>query len=165
MTGRERKCEFEGAQAMAVQTLYEVHTLKGGSWAVDSTYPERDGAIEVAKSLHGEKQFQAVKVIKDTYDPATGQGKEIVVFDTTSKVGRDRVAPAADDAPAATAATSAAAKVSAAPAGRHRPKGKNTKSDYAMAIKVSVLLVLILAGGLGAIFLLHNAGGYFQKIF
>ncbi|WP_420402557.1 hypothetical protein [Nisaea sp.] len=147
---------------MAVQTLYEVHTLKGGSWAVDSTYPDRDGAIEVAKSLHGEKHFQAVKVVKDTYDPATGQGKEIVVFDTASKVGRDKPAPAADEAPSAAAP---AAPLSPAPAARVRQKGKNTKSDYAMAVKVSVLLVLILVGGLGAIFLLHNAGGIFQKLF
>ncbi|WP_193186468.1 hypothetical protein [Nisaea sediminum] len=149
---------------MAVQTLYEVHTLKGGSWAVDSTYPDRDGAIEVAKSLHGEKQFQAVKVVKDTYDPASGQGKEIVVFDTTSKVGRDKPAPAAAEAPAPTP-PGAAAVLNPASAPKRSQKGKNTKSDYAMAIKVTLLLVLILGGGLGAIFLLHNAGGFFQKMF
>ncbi|UUX48336.1 hypothetical protein NUH88_13025 [Nisaea acidiphila] len=150
---------------MAVQTLYEVHTLKGGNWAVDSTYPDRDGAIEVAKSLHGEKQFQAVKVVKDTYDPATGQGKEIVVFDTTSKVNRDKPAPAAAPQAAAPTPPGAAAVLNPSPAQKRSQKGKNTKSDYAMAIKVSALLVLILAGGLGAIFLLHNAGGFFQKMF
>ena len=142
---------------MAVQTLYEVHTLKSGNWAVDSTYPDRDTAIDVAKSLHGEKQFQAVKVIKDTYDPATGNGKEIVVFDTTSKVNREKAQPQAAEQPAA------AAPMRSAPV--RGKKGKNTKGDYAMAIKVTLLLVLILGGGLGTIYLLHYAGGNFQKLF
>jgi len=95
---------------MAVQTLYEVHTLKSGNWAVDSTYPDRDTAIDVAKSLHGEKQFQAVKVIKDTFDEATGNGKEIVVFDTTSKVNSDKTPPPAPapEKPATAAAASGA---------------------------------------------------------
>ncbi|WP_323798159.1 hypothetical protein [Nisaea sp.] len=144
---------------MAVQTLYEVHTLKSGNWAVDSTYPDRDTAIDVAKSLHGEKQFQAVKVIKDTFDEATGNGKEIVVFDTTSKVNRDKTPPAAPEQPA----TAAAAPARPAPA--RNVKGKNTKGDYAMAAKVTLLLVLILVGGLGTIYLLHYAGGNFQKLF
>ena len=142
---------------MAVQTLYEVHTLKSGNWAVDSTYPDRDTAIDVAKSLHGEKQFQADKVIKDTYDPATGNGKEIVVFDTTSKVNREKAQPQAAEQPAA------AAPMRSAPV--RGKKGKNTKGDYAMAIKVTLLLVLILGGGLGTIYLLHYAGGNFQKLF
>jgi len=145
---------------MAVQTLYEVHTLKSGNWAVDSTYPDRDTAIDVAKSLHGEKQFQAVKVIKDTFDSETGNGKEIVVFDTTSKVGRDKTPPPAPEP----AAAGAPAPARAAP-GRGQQKGKNTKSDYAMAFKVTFLLVLILVGGLGTIYLLHYAGGNFQKLF
>tara|TARA_E500000305_G_scaffold11121_1_gene7532 strand:- start:348 stop:773 length:426 start_codon:yes stop_codon:yes gene_type:complete len=141
---------------MAVQTLYEVHTLKSGNWAVDSTYPDRDTAIDVAKSLHGEKQFQAVKVIKDTFDEVTGSGKEIVVFDTTSKVNRDKTPPPAPEQPAAAPARPAPARA---------VKGKNTKGDYAMAIKVTLLLVLILGGGLGTIYLLHYAGGNFQKLF
>lgn len=146
---------------MAVQTLYEVHTLKGGSWAVDSTYPERDSAIDVAKSLHGEKHFQAVKVIKDTFDPESGNGKEIVVFDTTSKVSRDKTPPSAAEQPA----PAAARPLKSGPSAARGVKGKNTKSDYAMAIKVTLLLVLILVGGLGAIYLLHFAGGNFQKLF
>ncbi|MEQ8331599.1 hypothetical protein [Nisaea sp.] len=146
---------------MAVQTLFEVHTLKGGSWAVDSTYPDRDIAIETAKSLHGEKQFEAVKVIKDTYDSATGSGKEIVVFDTTSKVRNKAPAPAPE--PAATPAAAAALKQGTPPRGR--AKAKKPSGDYAMAVKVTLLLVLILAGGLGTIYLLHYAGGNFQKLF
>ncbi len=50
---------------MSTQTLFEVHTLKGGQWQVDSTYQNRDQAIEVARGLFGEKVYQGVKVIQD----------------------------------------------------------------------------------------------------
>ena len=76
------------------QSLYEVHTLKGGQWIIDSTYPDREASIEVAKQLHGEKRFDGIKVIKDTFDTKTGQGKEIVVYDT-SKAPRDKTPPPA----------------------------------------------------------------------
>lgn len=148
---------------MAVQTLFEVHTLKGGSWVVDSTYPDRDGAIEVAKSLHGEKRFEAVKVIKDTFDPATGNGKEIVVFDTTSKTNKEKpAAPAPEPAPAAP--KKKAEPVTRSPSAR-RPKKKSGGSDMAVALKVSLWLVVILVGGLGALYLLHFTGGMFQRWF
>lgn len=52
---------------MSTQTLFEVLTLKGGQWQVDSTYQQRDEAIEVARSLFGEKVFQGVKVIQDKW--------------------------------------------------------------------------------------------------
>ena len=63
-------------------TLFEVHTLKGGTWMIDSTYPDREAAIDVAKSLHGEKRFEGVKVVKDMFDPKTNASKEIVIYDT-----------------------------------------------------------------------------------
>ena len=149
---------------MPVQTLYEVHTLKSGIWMVDSTYPDRDTAINVAKSLHGEKQFEAVKVIKDTFDESTGDGKEIVVFDTTSKITREKPPPPTPPPPPPAKEKPVAVVT---PSRRLKPtrlsKGKNTKSDYAMSIKATLLLVLILGGGLGIIYLLHYAAGSFQK--
>jgi len=65
---------------MSTQTLFEVHTLKGGQWQVDSTYQQRDEAIEVARGLFGEKVFQGVKVIQDKYDPRTGDNRESVIY-------------------------------------------------------------------------------------
>ncbi len=67
-------------------TLFEVHTLKGGTWMIDSTYPDREAAIDVAKSLHGEKRFEGVKVVKDMFDPKTNASKEIVIYDTSKPV-------------------------------------------------------------------------------
>ena len=130
---------------------------------VDSTYPDRDTAINVAKSLHGEKQFEAVKVIKDTFDESTGDGKEIVVFDTISKIIREKPPPPPPPPPAK---EKSAAVVTPTRRLTHTrlSKGKNTKSDYAMSIKATLLLVLILGGGLVIMYLLHYAAGSFQKL-
>jgi hypothetical protein len=135
---------------MSARSLFEVHTLKGGQWIIDSTYPDKDSSIEVAKQLHGEKRFQGVKVIKDTYDPKTGQGKEIVVFDT-SKAPREKPSlqppAAASEAPAATARPSPTA-------------GKTSKGnkDISVALKAVMWLVLILAAAAGLIFAVRYAG-------
>jgi hypothetical protein len=142
------------------QSLYEVHTLKGGNWVIDSTYPDKDTSIEVAKQLHGEKRFEGIKVIKDTFDPRTGQGKELVVFDT-SKAPKDRPSPP----PAAAArneAPSAAAAPAASPAAR-RKKGPN--KDVSVALKATGWLLAIVIGGLGVLFLINKAGALFSRAF
>ena len=139
---------------MTARSLFEVHTLKGGQWIIDSTYPDKDSSIEVAKQLYGEKRFQGVKVIKDTYDAKTGKGKEIVVFDT-SKAPREKpsLQPAAAAEPEAPAATPR-------PAGRAATSGKTSKGnkDVSVALKAVMWLVLILAGAAALIFGVRYAG-------
>lgn len=138
---------------MTARSLFEVHTLKGGQWIIDSTYPDKDSSIEVAKQLYGEKRFQGVKVIKDTYDAKTGQGKEIVVFDT-SKAPREKppiqTAAAEQEPPTATAR----------PTGPAAPAGKTSKGnkDVSVALKAVMWLVLILAGAAALIFGVRYAG-------
>jgi hypothetical protein len=145
------------------QSLYEVHTLKGGQWVIDSTYPDREASIEVAKQLHGEKRFDAIKVIKDTFDPRTGQGKELVVYDT-SKAPRDKAPP--QQPAAAKAAEAAAATVAKAPEGRPAAKPKKARNqDVSVAIKAVLWLTVILVGGLGVLFLITKAGDMMGKGF
>jgi hypothetical protein len=141
------------------QSLFEVHTLKGGQWVIDSTYPDRDTSIEVAKQLHGEKRFEGIKVIKDTFDPKTGQGKELVVFDT-SKAPKDRPA-----APPPAAAKSDAPATAAGPAAAPRAKKKTKNQDVSVALKATGWLLAIVIGGLGVLFLINKAGALFSKGF
>jgi hypothetical protein len=144
------------------QSLYEVHTLKGGQWVIDSTYPDRDSAIEVAKQLYGEKRFDGVKVVKDTFDPKTGEGKEIVVFDT-SKAPREKSPPPPPAAKAAEAAPPAA-KPAVEPRARQRYKKEHHK-DISVAVKASLWLTVILIGGLGILYLIIKAGDMMGKGF
>ncbi|MEQ8813973.1 MAG: hypothetical protein RLO51_00150 [Thalassobaculum sp.] len=146
------------------QSLYEVHTLKGGQWVIDSTYPDRESSIEVAKQLHGEKRFDGVKVIRDTFDPKTGDGKEIVVYDT-SKAPREKSAappPAAAKAAEAAAAVAATGSAPSRPAGKPR-KGRN--QDVSVAVKAILWLTVILVGGLGVLYLVSKAGDLMGKGF
>lgn len=141
------------------QSLYEVHTLKRGEWVIDSTYSDKDTAIETAKSLHGEKLFEGIKVIKDTYDPATNSGKEIVVFDT-SKTTKNTKKPAAADT--AAPAAGGGAKAATGSTGRSRPSNKEAhKQDISVAMKAAISLVVILVFGLGILFGLD----YLSKLF
>lgn len=82
-------------------TNYEVHTLKGGVWQIDSTYPQREPAIDTAKTLYGEKRFEAIKVIKDDFDPKTNKGKEIVIYDTTKPQAEKKAPPPKEEPKAA----------------------------------------------------------------
>lgn len=144
------------------QSLFEVHTLKGGQWVIDSTYPDRDSSIEVAKQLHGEKRFEGIKVIKDTFDAKTGQGKELVVFDT-SKAPKDR--PAAPPPPGKAEAPAAAAAPAAAPTVASRTKKKAKNQDVSVALKATGWLVVIVVGGLGVLFVINKAGDLFSQAF
>lgn len=135
---------------MSTRSLFEVHTLKGSQWVIDSTYPDRDSAIEVAKQLYGEKRFDGVKVIKDTFDPKTGDAKEIVVFDTASKK-RDKPSLQPTEEPSA-----AAPAPSFAPDSKKKEKGPN--KDISVALKAVGWLILILIVAAGLIFLVRYAG-------
>lgn len=138
-------------------TNYEVHTLKGGVWQIDSTYPQRDPAIETAKQLYGEKRFEAIKVIKDDFDPKTNKGKEIVIYDTT-KPQAERKAPPPKEEPKS-AAPAAKADVDFKGGG---PK-KAAKPETAIA-KYVVLLGAVLLGGLALLFGLSQLSSILAKL-
>ena len=142
------------------QSLYEVHTLKGGQWVIDSTYPDRESSIEVAKQLHGEKRFDAIKVIKDTFDPQSGKGKEIIVYDT-SRTPRDKKAPSTAAGKAAEAAAVKVGYDTSRPSGKAKPANQ----DLSVAIKAMLWLALILVGGIGLLFLVTKAGDMMGKGF
>lgn len=146
------------------QSLYEVHTLKGGQWVIDSTYPDRESSIEVAKSLHGEKRFDAIKVIKDTFDPKSGKGKELVVYDT-SKAPREKAPPPQSAKAVAEAAAATAAKAGPGEAKPAAGKAKARNQDVSVALKAVLWLAVILVGGLGLLFLVTKAGSLLDKGF
>ena len=133
---------------MSTQTLYEVLTLKGGHWIVDSTYSNLDGAIEVARGLHGEKHYDGVKVIKDNFDSTTGDANETIVYDSNKIVRPSATAqaPSYEDKEEKKVAGGRLTKT-AAPA-----DGKSGNSDLTFAVKALILLAIILGGGMGILF-------------
>lgn len=149
---------------MATKTTYEVHTLKGGRWMVDSTHPKKDVAMEIVRSLHGEKVYEAIKVIKDTYDDATGDAKEIVVYDS-GKVSRERATSPANPPSAATKPTAPGGPKADVDFKGGQPTRKKPSKDGMVAVKAIAMLVLILAGGLGVLYLLAGASNFVERLF
>jgi hypothetical protein len=140
-------------------TLYEVHTLKGGTWQIDSTYPQRDPAIEVAKSLYGEKRFDAIKVVKDDFDPKTNKGKEMVIYDSSKPQAEKKAPPTKEEAKAAAAGADKKADVDFQ--GHGRAAAKKPESSLVKAI---LWLVVLLVGGIVALFGLAQLAGFLGKL-
>ena len=138
-------------------TNYEVHTLKGGAWEVDSTYPQREAAIEMAKTLYGEKRFEAIKVIKDDFDPKTNTGKEIVIYDTSKPQAERKAPPPKEEAKPAAPAKKADVEFK----GGHQKKEVKSQSNL---VKYVLLLGVVLLGGLAALFGISQLAGFLNKI-
>ncbi len=141
-------------------TIFEVHTLKGGTWMIDSTHKDRDAAMEVARSLYGEKVYDGVKVVKDVFDPVTNASKEIVIFDT-AKQSAERKAPPPAAKKAAAPAGAAKADVDF---GRHQPAAKAKGGDGNVVLKSLAWLVALLFGGILLIWLIYNFSGLLVQI-
>ncbi len=139
-------------------TNYEVHTLKGGVWQIDSTYPQRDPAIDTAKALYGEKRFEAIKVIKDDFDPKTNKGKEIVIYDS-AKGGAEKKPPLPKEEP-----KSAAASEKKADADYKNAPHKAAPKSSTSLVKAIILLGVVLLGGLAALFGLSQLTAFLGKL-
>ena len=139
-------------------TNYEVHTLKSGVWQIDSTYPQRDPAIETAKQLYGEKRFEAIKVIKDDFDPKTNKGKEIVIYDS-AKGGAEKKPPPPKDEP-----KSAAASEKKSDADYKNAPHKTAPKSSTSLVKAIILLGVVLLGGLAALFGLSQLTAFLGKL-
>ena len=123
---------------------------------MDSTYPEREEAIEVARGLHGEKQYDGVRVNRDSYDGNSGSSRETIVYDSTKQVKA---------APIPTATNEAAPVAAAAPPAAAKPAARAGSKDTTVAVKASLFLVLILAGGLGLLYGIDYLSAWFSRLF
>lgn len=139
-------------------TNFEVHTLKGGVWQIDSTYQQREPAIDTAKQLYGEKRFEAIKVIKDDFDPKTNKGKEIVIYDS-AKGGAEKKPPPPKEDP-----KSAAAPEKKSDADYKNAPHKAAAKSSTSLVKAIILLGIVLLGGLAALFGLSQLTAFLGKL-
>jgi len=128
--------------------LYEVHTLKGGNWMIDSTYSDRDKAVDTAKQLYAEKRFEGVKVIKDDYDSDANQGREIVIYDTSKPATERRTL--VKEAPKAAPPADGKADVDF----KHRKHNAGAKAEVSVFLRSVIWLLVILGAGITIIWLL-----------
>ncbi|MCR9255937.1 MAG: hypothetical protein NXI16_07555 [Alphaproteobacteria bacterium] len=120
---------------------YEILTLKGGQWQIDTTMKNRDDAIEHAKELFAEKRYDGVKVLKDVVDPRTNKSKEITIYDSTRNLAAKKPAqeaPAKGPQPAKEKAD-VDFKFKRKP-----PPAKKKSSDIWLILRTGILLLVLL---------------------
>ncbi|HRE60479.1 MAG TPA: hypothetical protein PL096_05150 [Micropepsaceae bacterium] len=84
---------------MAAQIHYEIFVRKGAKsgWALMDAISSRTTAVKTAEALIAANEAAAVKVVKETYNEATGEFRSLTIFEEgTAKV---RVAPEAEEEP------------------------------------------------------------------
>lgn len=74
---------------------YEVSRYRGGKWELDSTFDDRELALEAAHRLRESGRYLGARVIKEWYDENTGLFKNQVIFKDveTQKPRREEVPP------------------------------------------------------------------------
>ena len=67
-----------------MQVSYEVYTLAGGRWLLDSRYDDeaKDVAIDEARALARRDRIEATKVVQEDYDEGTHVVREWTVYST-----------------------------------------------------------------------------------
>jgi hypothetical protein len=121
--------------------LFEIHTFRDGKWKIDSVFDDKELAIYEAQRMEKGGRFSALRVVQETYDEETQRTSIRTVYRTT-KVDTGNI-----DALRRRAQPLAVA----APPPPPRPR-KHTVSPVTLLIT----LMLILLGGLGALYLLQN---------
>jgi hypothetical protein len=48
-------------------TMFELHTLRGGAWKVDSMYDDKELAVEMAERIVSSRRSSAVRVVEETF--------------------------------------------------------------------------------------------------
>jgi hypothetical protein len=62
------------------RTSYEIHVRTGSGWGVRTHRAELEEAVREAKLILGQPGTEAVRVVRDLYDPATGSFKPNTMF-------------------------------------------------------------------------------------
>jgi hypothetical protein len=126
--------------------LYEIHTFRDGKWKIDSVFDDKDLAVYEAQRMEKGGRFSAVRVIQETYDEETQRTSVRTVYRTT-KVDTTNVA----------ALRRRAQPLAVAPP----PPPRRVKQHGVSPAVLLLTLLLIVLGGLGALYLLQNLSSHF----
>lgn len=60
------------------QISFEVYAFDGTRWSLQQTFPagQRETALEAAHQIYGQAHIKGVRVIQESFDPATGEASE-----------------------------------------------------------------------------------------
>ncbi len=68
---------------MAQQTIFELHTFRGGHWKVDSIFDDRALALSEAARIESSGRFPAIRVVQENYDRYANEFRTKVIYRTS----------------------------------------------------------------------------------
>ena len=75
---------------MATTVSFEVYSLRGGHWNLDSVYDDRGLALDEARHLLKRRHQKSVKVVKENYDDETNKSIPTTIFHEGEGVKKHR---------------------------------------------------------------------------
>lgn len=121
--------------------LFEIHTIRGGNWKIDSVFDDKELAIYEAQRIEKAGRFSAVRVIQEIYDEETQRTSVRTVY-RTSKIDSANIEATRRRAQPLTVAP---------PPPRPRPR-----KHHVSAMTLVLTLTVIVLGGIGALYLLQK---------
>ncbi len=67
---------------MAILTVFEIHTLKGGAWKIDSIFDDRELAVMEGERVGRSRGYEEVRVVEETFNEETELGGIRTIFRT-----------------------------------------------------------------------------------
>ncbi len=138
-----------GISDMASSVSYEVLSIRGANWMIESVYDDREVALHEARTLLENRHLKAVKVVQESYDDEADRTITTTIFNEARGAAKGKTKPATQeetkDAPAA-------------------PAVGTKKKDGSEAINYLIVLVLSIGGIAlvmlaGVAFLMGSFGG------
>lgn len=126
--------------------LFEIHTFRDGKWKIDSVFDDKELAIYEAQRMEKGGRFSAVRVIQEIYDEETQRTSIRTVYRTT-KVDTGNVEARRRRAQPLTVATP--------------PPPPRPRQHAVSPVALLMTLIIIVLGGLGALYVLQNFSARF----
>ena len=141
--------------AVVVRVAFEIHSQRAGKWMIEEIDGSEAAAIEQARQLYNDSKVEAVKVIRETYNPHTNEAKERVVYEasrTKNKTPNNTFAKSIKRKSAAKASLTKETGISRVTHEVYQQVG-----DMSLGTKIGLyLLLVVLSGGLAVQWMVEN---------
>ncbi|MEX2454126.1 MAG: hypothetical protein WD470_05450 [Rhodospirillaceae bacterium] len=59
---------------------YELHTLKGGKWKIDSIFDDSETALQEARRAQTANRYTTIRVVEENHDPLSNKSTARTIF-------------------------------------------------------------------------------------
>ena len=127
---------------------YEIQSFQAGNWKIEAIFDDKKLAVIDAERMDSSGRYSAVRVVEESHDDVTGKTSNKTVFSSSKLDDHNKKAINLQAEVKREVGAARAKRTDAA-----RPKGKGApppKKSGPSLVLLGLLLVVILAGGVGA---------------